>query len=75
MKLQIGRRDHHHVIYHMDDSVIYGRGDAPLSLEQIVENVLFWCRNTGINGFNLHIWARPHLGIVEYKKYWANAFE
>ncbi len=68
MKLQIGRRDHHHVLYHMDHGEVFGRWDAPLSLEQIIENVLFWCRNTGVNAFNLQITGatRHFLDIAEF---------
>ena len=70
MALQIGRRDHNHVVYHMDHGEIFGDGDAPLSVEQVVENVLCRCRNTGINALNLHITGatRHFLGIAEFEQ-------
>ena len=63
--MKLGRRDHHHVVYHKDHGEVFGEGDAPLSLEQILENSLGWCRNTGINVFNFHIssHSRDFLGI------------
>ena len=52
----------------MDHGIIFGRGDAPLSLEQIIDNTLFWCRNTGINVFNLHLTGatRHFLDIADF---------
>lgn len=70
MTLQIGRRDHHHVVYHMDHGEIFGEGDAPQSVEQVVENVMSRLRNTGFNAINLHITGatRHFLGIAEYEQ-------
>ena len=63
--MKLGRRDHHHVVYHKDHGEVFGEGDAPLSLERVLENSLGWCRNTGINVFNFHInsHSRDFLGI------------
>lgn len=63
MKLKIGRRDHHHVTFHMDHGNILAEGDASLSMEQIIENVLSWCRNTGINiSVTVHRFSRIRAG-------------
>ena len=54
--LQLGRRDHHHLVYHHDHGVVFGGGwQAPASIDAIIENSLGWCRNTGVNVFDFHI--------------------
>lgn len=56
MTLQLGRRDHHHVVYHHDHGVVFGGAwQAPASIDEIIENSLGWCRNTGVNVFDFHI--------------------
>ena len=69
MKTQIGRRDHHHVVYHQDHGEVFGEGSAPLRMDQILENIHCRCRNTGINALNLHITGatRHFLGIADYE--------
>ena len=67
--LQLGRRDHHHLVFHHDHGPVLGMGwDAPATIEQIIENSLGWCRNTGVNVFDFHInsMSRHTLGIEPY---------
>jgi len=54
--LQLGRRDHHHLVYHHDHGVVFGGAwQAPASIDEIIEGSLGWCRNTGVNVFDFHI--------------------
>lgn len=69
MKLQLGRRDHHHLVYHHDHGIVLGGAwAAPVPIERVVANVLDWCRNTGINVFDFHINSitRQTLGLEPY---------
>lgn len=70
MNLRIGRRDHHHIVYHKDHGEVFGEGEVPLSVAQVIDNSLGWCRNTGINAFNLHVTGptRDILGIAPYER-------
>lgn len=68
VNLQLGGRNHHHVVYHKDHGEVFGQWMAPASMDQIIEDCLVWCRNTGINVFNLHLTGatRHFLGIEPY---------
>ena len=54
-KMKLGNRDHHHLMFHVDDGFPTATLDVPASLEQMLDRCVGWCTDTQVNVLNYHL--------------------
>ena len=53
--IKLGNRDHHHLMFHVDDGFPTATLDVPASLEQMLDRCVGWCMDTQVNVLNYHL--------------------
>jgi len=54
-RMKLENRDHHHLMFHVDDGFPTATLDVPASLEQMLDRYVGWCMDTQVNVLNYHL--------------------